>query len=139
MKKSNYLIDLISDKHIELRASFIKKLQREFSVPLNSTETYFLHLIEKNSFNASKLASELNISRQGCHKIIKKLEEVEIIQRTSMPDNQKEKVLSLTLKGKEIMKALKKLNNNIEKKIEAHLGKQNVEKLKKLFEKDWDI
>ncbi len=88
----------------------------------------FPYIAETPKPTASQLAKQIGYSRQAMHKNIKKLEEYEYILLTQ--ENQKEKIIKLTLKGEKLMEVANEVIVKIEEELSNLIGKEQLESYK---------
>lgn len=67
------LIDLISEKHANLRKMVRDEWANKGEEYISDTESYMLALLERQKMTVSQLARQIDISRQGAHKCAKGL------------------------------------------------------------------
>ncbi|WP_345979860.1 winged helix-turn-helix transcriptional regulator [Sulfurimonas sp. HSL3-2] len=90
--------------------------------------TLFPYIDGDEKITASQLSKLVGYSRQAMHKNIKKLEEADYI--TLLQENQKEKIIKLTLKGKELMSVANRYISTIENEVSELIGKKELDKYK---------
>lgn len=127
------LIDLISERHKELRNKVQKSWKENNEEELSNTETYILSLIEKNNITMSEIARVIGISRQGVHKCVRNLENKGYVKLDYMINNQKEKSVVLTEKGKGCYNIINNIKSQIEDEIKNNIGEESLEKLRKIL------
>jgi len=87
----------------------------------------YIEVSEKST--TAQLSKQLGYSRQAMHKHIKKLDELGYI--TLALENQKEKIIQLTQKGQELIAIANRSIIEIESKLSALIGKEELDVYKK--------
>lgn len=73
------------------------------------------------------------ISRQGVHKCVRNLENKGYVKLDYMINNQKEKSVVLTEKGKGCYNIINNIKSQIEDEIKNNIGEESLEKLRKIL------
>lgn len=133
------LIDLISEKHAYLRKKVEKRWDEQSGIHFSHSEWHLLAKIDQKNISISQAGSLLGISRQAMQKSVKKLETKGYITSCFQEGNKRDKFLFLTEIGKEYCQRNNKLKIELELELGKILGKNEVERLKKLFMKKWLI
>jgi DNA-binding MarR family transcriptional regulator len=89
----------------------------------------FPYIEENEKVTASQLSKIVGYSRQAMHKNIKKLKELDYI--TLIEENQKEKSIQITAKGRKLMHAANQYILDIENKISEVIGEEELNLYKK--------
>lgn len=84
----------------------------------------FPYIAEDKNITASQLAKKVGYSRQAMHKNIRKLEELEYI--TLVLQNQKEKTIILTNKGKDVVNKADIFIQKIQDELKKILGEDEL-------------
>lgn len=131
------LIDLISERHAQLRKELEQRWNAQSTVQFTHTEWHLLAKIEQKHISISQAAQIIGISRQAMQKCVKKLEDQGIITSTFHEGNRRDKFLSLTKAGAEYCLQNNELKDALEQELEQSLGKKEIACLKELFKKEW--
>jgi len=131
------LIDLISERHAQLRKKLEKRWNAQSEVQFSHTEWYLLAKIYQKSISISQAAFIVGISRQAMQKCVKKLEDQGIVTTSFQNGNQRDKFLQLTKTGTEYCIQNNQLKVNFEQELVQKLGESEVDQLKDLFKKEW--
>lgn len=131
------LIDLISEKHTYLRKKVEQRWNNQSEIHFSHSEWHLLAKIEQKNMTISQAGLLLGISRQAMQKSVKKLETKGYITSSFQEGNKRDKFLYLTKIGKEYCQRNNKLKIELELELQNILGKNEVERLKKLFIKKW--
>ena len=68
---------------------------------LSSAEIHMIMVIGKNpGLNVTSISEELGISKSAVSQMVRKLEQKNLVERSQLPDNEKEIRLSLTPRGR---------------------------------------
>ncbi|MNO27601.1 MarR family protein [compost metagenome] len=128
------LIDLLSEKHLALR----KIVTDQDPDQINKTESHILAVLEAHQMlSISEISRIINISRQGTHKSIQGLLARNYVEAVEVEGNQRDKNITLTLKGIECNQRMMVTKLELEQKIANKLGAANVELLKSLLKEEW--
>jgi DNA-binding MarR family transcriptional regulator len=132
------LIDLISERHLQLRQYAENEWNERHDLYLSNSEWFILSRIyQKEDVAISAVSKSVNISRQATHKLIKRLEEKELVEITSLENNRKQKAVKLTTAGKEAFETNETLKADLEQRISRKIGADQVKILKEILNMDW--
>src|SRR5699024_4588656 len=137
--KNLNIIDLISEKHAKLRKIVSKTWIDMGKEGFTDTESYILSLIEKNELTVAQISRIIGISRQGTHKCVKGLNEKDYIMIKNQDSISRDKILSLTTKGKKFCEETLILKEKFENEIIKFIGESNFKILKECLSEDWLI
>lgn len=129
------IIDLISEKHIILRRKVEEQWAELEEEDISHTEALLLAKISIGKISIAEVARQANISRQAMFKCAKKLELRGYLKFVTSENNGK--YTKLTDKGNDYCKKSRELKEQLEKKISDTLGKEKLEALKELLNKNW--
>ena len=132
------VIDLISERHVSLRKRVEELWNSSNELPISNSEWFIIARIYKKQPTISTLSRQIDISRQGTHKLIKKMESkglVEIIQSS----NKKEKCIYLTELGEQCHQKNEALKASLELKIKEVIGVEQLSSLKHILKQDWGL
>ena len=135
MKNELSIIDLISEKHIELRREVEERWAEMGVDEISHTEALLLAKINMGKISIAEVARQANISRQAMYKCAKKLEERGYLK--FVIDEKNSKYTELTLKGEEYCIKSEKLKKEIENEISNILGDEYILILKSILNKSW--
>lgn len=131
------LIDLISEKHAQLRKIVAQEWEKQSEIQLSHTEWYLLSKIDQKSLTISQAATIIGMSRQAMQKSVIKLEKQGYITSAYKEGNKRDKFLNLTKTGNDCCTKNNQLKIKLESELEKLLGKQEFERIKDLFKKEW--
>ncbi len=131
------LIDLISEKHKQLRQKAMMKIEESFEEKFSEMDIYLLTLNQHTSMSLSESARYMNISRQAVHKHAKYLESLGYIEVTTSDSNRRDRVIKLTRAGTLLGEQIKAIKSELESDLEQELGSENYQKIIELFRSDW--
>ena len=137
--KNLNIIDLIIEKHAKLRKIVSKTWIDMGKEGFTDTESYILSLIEKNELTVAQISRIIGISRQGTHKCVKGLIEKDYIMIKNQDSISRDKILSLTTKGKKFCEETLILKEKFENEIIKFIGESNFKILKDCLSEDWLI
>jgi DNA-binding MarR family transcriptional regulator len=128
------LIDLISEKHLELR----QKLHEMNGQDLNKTEAHILTILKRQGPQPIPEVSRLiNISRQGVHKCVQGLLAGQFVEAFQVEGNLRDKHIVLTAKGDAYCTSMEATKTLLEQQIAERIGQERVDLLKGLLKDDW--
>ena len=133
------LIDLISERHILLRAITEKAWNDSSDIYISNSEWYIMARIYKKHPTISYVTKHVDISRQAIHKFVKNLEAKELIQITNSETNHKDKCLQLTALGEECYEKNISLKALLEQKIADKIGVEQLRMLNDVLKSDWGL
>lgn len=128
------IIDLISENHIKLRKLAEDRWLKTGEEEISHTEGFLLAKISMGKISISEAARQANISRQAMFKCAKKLEQRGYLEFGI--DETNNKYACLTDKGNNYCIKSKNLKETIENEICKNIGKENLEILKKILNKN---
>lgn len=128
------IIDLISENHIKLRRLAEDRWSKTGEEEISHTEGFLLAKISMGKISISEAARQANISRQAMFKCAKKLELRGYLEFGI--DETNNKYAYLTDKGKDYCVKSKQLKETIENEIINKIGKENLEILKEILNKN---
>lgn len=132
------VIDLISERHVSLRKRTEELWNKSHDLPISNSEWFIIARIYKKMPTISTLSRQIDISRQGTHKLIKKMESkglVEIVQSS----NKKEKCIQLTDLGEQCYQKNEALKASLESRIKEVIGEEHLSSLKHILKQDWGL
>ena len=135
--KNLNLIDLISEKHKELRKHTFEIRNNKNFDEISSAETHLIAMLSIKDMTIADCARKMGLSRQAVHRCSKDLIAENYIISISVEGNHRDKLLQLTEKGINHYNEMVLLKNELEKKIAKNIGIKNVEFLKELLKKEW--
>ncbi|WP_018885670.1 MarR family winged helix-turn-helix transcriptional regulator [Paenibacillus massiliensis] len=128
------LIDLISEKHLALRRA-VGELDGN---RLNKTETHILSILERyEPMSISEISRRIHISRQGTHKSIQGLLAQNMIITTDTKENQRDRNVTITQKGRDYNRQLLELKLELEQQIVLRLGEDKIKVIKSILSEEW--
>ena len=136
--KSLNLIDLISEKHKELRKLSRTVAQSKGIEDFCDNKIHLLSLLTHKKMTIAESARHMDISRQAVHKFSKILLEKDLIFMEDSKDNHKEKFMVLTESGQKFCSEMFHLKNNLENEIAKKIGKEKIEILRNILLENWD-
>jgi DNA-binding MarR family transcriptional regulator len=134
VKRSLGLIDLISEKHMELR----KKLHEASGQPVNKSEAHILAVLEANGvLSISQIGRQIGMTRQGVHKYMLGLQTAGLVAPATTDGNARDRRVELTLQGRETVRLLEQTKQQLEAEITRRLGEAETERLLELLRGKW--
>ncbi|WP_148347848.1 MarR family winged helix-turn-helix transcriptional regulator [Bacillus rubiinfantis] len=134
------LIDLIGERHVQLRHLTEKGWNEQSDINISTSEWFILtRIFQKQPVTISGVAKQVDISRQASHKLIKQLKEKGLVEIQNMEHNKKEKSIKLTVLGLECYEKNQFLKAELESKIAEKIGLEQVKVLKEILKLDWGV
>lgn len=133
------LIDLISERHIELRGITEELWNDTSDIYISNSEWFIMARIYKKQPTISSVSKNVDISRQATHKFIKRLEDKKLVKIRSLENNKKDKCVLLTELGEQCYEKNQALKVDIEKRIINKVGPEKFEVLKEILKLDWGL
>ena len=134
------LIDLISERHVQLRSITEKLWNNNSKIYISNSEWFIIaRIYEKIQPTISYVSKHVDISRQATHKFIKQLEEKGLVEIKNVENNKKEKCIQLTSLGEECYEKNESLKATLEEKIAAKIGAEQLSFLKEILKANWGI
>ncbi|MDA3733557.1 helix-turn-helix domain-containing protein [Niameybacter massiliensis] len=131
------IIDLISEKHAQLRKMVRDTWVEQGNHYLTDTESYILALVERSPMTVAQLARIIDISRQGAHKCVQGLISKGYIKSEILEGNCKNKVLTLTQKGILFRQETLTIKEKFEQDIKTSIGEEHFNLVKQTLQKTW--
>lgn len=133
------LIDLISERHIQLRSITENLWNDNSDIYISNSEWFIMARIYKKQPTIAYVSKHVDISRQATHKFMKNLEGKRLLKISSLENNKKDKCVQLTKLGEQCYEKNEALKADLEKKIIDKIGDENFGILKEILKLDWDL
>ncbi|NWK84706.1 HTH domain-containing protein [Staphylococcus sp. GSSP0090] len=134
------LINLISDRHHDLRQKVEYMTAQQLpQVHFGSSEWYLIMIIKYDRPSFAELTHKINLTRQAIHKAVKQLEQKQVVQIESVPNNKKEKRVTLTQFGITCYEKYIENKQYIIEHISHVIGASEVAHLQQLLLADWQL
>ena len=137
--KNMDIIDMVSERHLQLRKLTEKRWNDSSDIYLSNSEWFIMARIYKKQPTIAYVSKNVDISRQATHKFIKSLEAKGIVEISSVEYNKKDKCIRLTKLGEECYERSQSLKVNLEKEIADKIGSEQFTLLKDLLKLDWGL
>ena len=111
------LIDILSERHLQLRKITEKRWNASSDIYLSNSEWFIMARIYKKQSTIAYVSKHVDISRQATHKVIKSLEAKGLVEINNMENNKKNKRIRLTQLGEECYEKNESLKANLETEI----------------------
>lgn len=131
------LIDLISERHVYIRTHIEKLWNEKYEIKMNNTEWHVIAKLYSGSDTIADITRKVHVSRQATHKLIKNLEQKQLIEIYDDQKNKKIKKVRLTPFGAQCYEQYMKMKEQMEVSIEQSIGPMLYEQLKKGLSMDW--
>lgn len=134
------LIDLISERHVQLRKVMEKKWNDQSDIYISNSEWYILARIhQQGQTTMAHISKHVDISRQAIHKFIKRLEENGLVEVKDLEHDKKKKGVQLTALGLECFEKNESLKLDIVRKMAEKIGADQMKSLRDILSTDWGI
>ena len=111
-----------------------KKFKEKFN--LSHGQVFILiNIYRDEGIYQHKLCEEYNLDKSGVGRILKKLEEKNLVKRKSNPEDKRKKLIYLTNKAIEMKSEFKELLKEIEKQMRQGLTEKEIETVRKVLKK----
>ena len=137
--KNMDLIDMVSERHLQLRKLTEKLWNDSSDIYLSNSEWFIMARIYKKQPTIAYVSKNVDISRQATHKFIKNLEAKGLVEISNVENNKKDKCIRLTKLGEECYEKNQSLKANLEKEIADKIGSEQLKLLKDLLKLDWGL
>ena len=131
------LIDLISERHVYIRTHIEKIWNEKYDIKMNNTEWHVIAKLYSGMDTIADITRKVHVSRQATHKLIKNLEQKQLIEIYDDQNNKKIKKVRLTQFGKQCYEQHMAIKEQMEASIEQSIGTKLYEQLKKGLSMDW--
>jgi DNA-binding MarR family transcriptional regulator len=134
------LIDLISERHVQLRSITEKMWNNKSEIYISNSEWFIMaRIYEKKQPTIAYVSKNVDISRQATHKFLKLLKEKGLVEIKNVENNKKEKCIQLTQLGEECFEKNEALKATLVEKITGIIGVEQVSILKEILRADWRL
>lgn len=131
------LIDLISERHNYIRLYIEKLWNEKYNIKINNTEWHVIAKLYSGMDTIADITRKVHVSRQATHKLIKNLEQKELIEIYDDQKNKKIKKVRLTMFGTQCYEQYMKVKEQMEASIEHSVGPILYEQLKRGLSMEW--
>jgi DNA-binding MarR family transcriptional regulator len=133
------LIDMLSERHLQLRKITEKRWNDSSDIYLSNSEWFIMARIYKKQPTIAYVTKHVDISRQATHKFIKSLEAKGLVEINNVENNKKDKCIRLTKLGEECFEKNESLKANLEIEIANKIGPEQLKLLKDFLKLDWAL
>jgi MarR family transcriptional regulator for hemolysin len=112
---------------------FIERKLQDFDIGYTE-EVIIMFLLGKQNINQESIAKHFMLDKGAIAKTMNKLEEKEMIQRYENPENKREKLISLTEKGENIVKHINIIMDEFHNNIFEGLSESDIKQLANYIE-----
>lgn len=131
------LIDLISERHIYIRTYIEKIWNEKYDIKMNNTEWHVIAKLYSGMDTIADITRKVHVSRQATHKLIKNLEQKQLIEIFDDQKNKKIKKVRLTQFGVQCYEQYLKIKEQMEASIEQSIGTELFDQLKRGLSMEW--
>ena len=131
------LIDLISERHIYIRTYIEKIWNEKYDIKMNNTEWHVIAKLYSGMDTIADITRKVHVSRQATHKLIKNLEQKQLIEIFDDQKNKKIKKVRLTQFGVQCYEQYLKIKEQMEASIEQSIGTELFDQLRRGLSLEW--
>lgn len=131
--------DLLTRKHRKTRKVIEMRWNETNEIQLSNSEWFILDRINYGKELLADVCKNGEITRQGTHKLIRKLEDHGLVTTKNLENNKRNKYVQLTSLGISCYEENKALKQSLEDHIKHILGNETFENLKQTLAADWKI
>lgn len=131
------LIDLISERHNYIRLYIEKLWNEKYNIKINNTEWHVIAKLYSGMDTIADITRKVHVSRQATHKLIKNLEQKELIEIYDDQKNKKIKKVRLTHFGIKCYEQYTAIKEQVDDLIERSIGSELYEQIKKGLSMEW--
>ena len=131
------LIDLISERHIYIRTYIEKIWNEKYDIKMNNTEWHVIAKLYSGMDTIADITRKVHVSRQATHKLIKNLEQKQLIEIFDDQKNKKIKKVRLTQFGVQCYEQYLKIKEQMEASIEQSIGTELFDQLRRGLSMEW--
>ncbi|GGN58973.1 MULTISPECIES: MarR family winged helix-turn-helix transcriptional regulator [Oceanobacillus] len=133
------IFDLLRKKHQETRDAIESRWNDRNEIQLTSSEWFILDWINYGRELIADVGRNGKFTRQGTHKLIRKLEERGLVKTEPTENNKRSKYVQLTPLGVICYEENKELKTALEEQIRHVLGDEKYGELVNILSTDWEL
>lgn len=133
------LIDLISERHLYLRACIEKRWNEVYAIHISLTEWHILTRLTSGYTTAASMTKSINLTRQAIHKVLKNMEQKSLIEIYDAENNKKEKCIRLTPFGEQCFRQYTEIKIQLESEISIGISEKQLQKVKEILRQEWHV
>ncbi|WP_405099089.1 MarR family winged helix-turn-helix transcriptional regulator [Oceanobacillus sp. FSL H7-0719] len=134
------IFDLLSRKQILAHKTMENRWNEQSNIQISHSEWVIIdRLYEGGEQTIAEVSKIVEITRQGTHKLINKLEENLLVVTGKVESNKRNKYVKLTDLGMACYERNKALKGILEHQIQHVLGTEQFYKLKEVLADDWGL
>lgn len=133
------IVDLISERHVQLRDYVENQWNNYSDIRISGTEWFILARIYGKQPTIASISKNVNITRQATHKNIKSLEAKGLVEVLDAEQNKREKGIRLTTLGERCFEKYTELSEELENKITLNIGKERLSMVMEILKMDWGL
>lgn len=133
------IFDLLNMKNRIVQNAVEKRWDEISDIKLTNSEWFILNRINYKKELLADVCKNEEITRQGTHKVIKKLEKQGLVETERLNSNKRNKYVQLTELGITCYEKNQALKQSIEDDLKNVLGQEKFEQLKEILRTDWRI
>lgn len=133
------IFDLLNKKHRETRDAIENRWNDRSKIQLTNSEWFILDWINYGKKLIADVGKNGKFTRQGTHKLIRKLETRGLVKTEPTENNKRSKCVQLTPLGIICYEENKELKIAMEEQIRHLLGDEKYEELVRILSTDWEL
>lgn len=131
------LLELLYKQYKQLRDYIVVQWDEQHEIPLSNSEWNCLHAIVEGAHTVPEIMQRHEITKQAAHKVLKSLEEKEMVETALIKAPKVKKQIALTKFGYEIYEKSLEVHLQTEKELRSVLGDTQYEQLINTLNKKW--
>ena len=115
-------------------SNYLEKSLEKYGLTRSQTH-FLLGLNQKDHVSQEEICKLFNMTEGTVARTMKRLENKNLITRETNPKDKRKKVIILTEKGRQQVKEIGSIDDNLEKEFSSEFSKENLDNLKILLKK----
>ena len=115
-------------------SNYLEKSLEKYGLTRSQTH-FLLGLNQKDHVSQEEICKLFNMTEGTVARTMKRLENKNLITRETNPKDKRKKVIILTEKGRQQVKEIGSIDENLEKEFSSEFSKENLDNLKILLKK----
>lgn len=131
------LVQLFADANQWILANLVQLMADKGHTSLTAKDLVFFSHLDCGVTQASAVARRMGVTRQAVYKSTKHLQTTGVLELIADPDDQRQKIISMTPMGEQIALDARASLKEIEAHLVGKIGGKSLSQLKATLAKDW--
>lgn len=131
------LAQLVGRADLWFKKKLLAALESSDHKGFGSSDILMLANLDCGRTYPSEVARRIGVSRQAVYKLLRNLEQKEIVSLEQDSERKNSKVIVITSKGEAMIRDAIILLQGIEKELRDKIGEESVDRLRAVLELDW--